>query len=97
MAREHDFSIFLPSTKELLLRLHKGSYDCYLAGKDKNNEELTKLENACIMYEYSFQFNESGCIGLKMLGITRYVERRMDVSLQLLEALSKAIDEYNNK
>ena len=96
MAREHDFNIFSPETKDLLLRLHKGSYDCYLVGEDKNNIELTKLEDACVQYEYSFQFEESGYIGLEMLGIKSCRRRKMNVSLELLETLSTAIDSYNN-
>jgi hypothetical protein len=68
-----------------------------MIGEDKNDEELTKLENACLMYEYSFQFEGSGYHGLKLLGITKDTHRRMDVSLELLEVLSKSIDDYNSR
>ena len=96
MAREHDFRIFTAPTKELLLRLHKGSYDSYVAGRDVENTELTTLEDAVIMYEYSFQFEASGVHGLRLLGIEYDPDRRMGVSLVLFEALSKAVTAYAN-
>lgn len=97
MSREHSFNILLPETKKLLLSLHKGSYDCYLSGEDKSNKTLTRLEEACIMYEYSFQFDQCGYRGLEMLGVPYNDSDRKDVSLVLLEALANAVKDYVNK
>lgn len=94
MAREHDFKSFLPSTKELLLKLHHNSYDNYLAGYDLDNKELTLLEEVCVMHEYSFQFDTSGLHGLKLLGITYNPENRISIALVLLEALIIAVNKY---
>ena len=96
MSREHSFDILLPSTKQLLLRLHNNSYDCYMAAANTMTNELAMLEEVCIMYEYSFQFEDSGYHGLRLLGIP-INHNRMDISLQLLEELVKAIDSYNDK
>lgn len=81
-------------TRELVLRLHGGSYTLYLNWNNTSDARLVLLEDACDSYEYSKWYDASAVAGLELLGVDATVDPDVDIRLILFAALSNAIDAY---
>lgn len=81
-------------TRELILRLHGGSYTSYINWNNTEDRHMVLLEDACGAYEYSKSYEQSALAGLQLLGVSENVDPDVDARLILFAALSKAIDAY---
>lgn len=94
-ARAERYETLSPESRQLILKLHGGSYGNYLEGEDISNSRLVTLEDAIAAYEYSKMYEQSALAGLRLLGVDASADQYMSPQLVLYASLSQAVNEYN--
>jgi hypothetical protein len=91
--RKNTFANFLPETKELIIRLY-GTYEAYIGVTDMASNPKNILEEACILYDRSAEFEGCAMEGIKLLGFSEK-DVLEDASVTLYKFLLDKINANN--
>jgi hypothetical protein len=92
--RKDTFSNLLPETKGLIIRLY-GTYEAYVSITDMATNPKNILEEACILYDRSSEYEDCAMQGLRLLGFNEkdVIE---DPSITLYISLLRIINTNNH-
>lgn len=92
--RKYIFGGLLPETKLLILGLY-GTYEAFINATNIDNNPHRNLEEACILYDRSSEYENCALQGLKLLGLDAN-DVLIDPTVTLYNALGNIIHCKNN-